>query len=172
MAVLPAVLPKRDSSSCPLQAVWRGRDWRAMFKDCSPVYMPTQGVGWGRWTGGASPVTGRLMWQHPSSLGLCPGRNFKAGVGRDTASSPGMMCGFFFPNRHPLLDQSLPPFPTNLISPAFLRLPWPQHHCCSITAVPVHKGQVAVGEATGGERAQVHHRLELSAHQNCPAGCD
>lgn len=29
------------------------------------------------------------------------------------------------------------------------------------------KGQVAVGEATGGEQAQVHHRLELSAHQNC-----
>lgn len=44
--------------------------------------------------------------------------------------------------------------------------------CCSFTAVPVCKGQVAVGEATWGEQAQVHHRLELSAHQNCPGGCD
>lgn len=101
-------------------------------REQSYFYINT-GHGGGDKTGVPAHSGGGEHGSSPHLLSLCPGRNGKAGVGRDTAPPPGMMSGsFFFSFFSPQTSFIRPApttFPQNPHLTCVLRLPWLQHHC-------------------------------------------
>lgn len=145
-----------------------------VFKESSPVLYQHREWGVGDKMGvPATPVRGRWMWQQPPSAELVPWerRQSRGGEGYRSPTCKDVWL-FFFPPQSSFIRPAATTFPHKPPLSCVLRLPQPQHHCCSIAAIPGSRGQAPPGDGTGGERAQVHQAPEPSSHQNWPGGCD
>lgn len=83
------------------------------------------------------------------------GEMAKLGSGRDTVPPPGTISGFVFSPQASFIRLAATSFPHKPHLTRVLRLP--QHHCCSIPAVPVRGSKCPQEKLSAeGEGAQVH----------------